>query len=228
MEPHIIRLCSWSLYLYLNLKSFIVIITYYYHCLIAFVWNCAIQINHWLFHEFIIIYNHRLKADIKQENKLTSVSFKANSKGNLVITSEHRHFLVATEDRTRLPSPSAYTYIVLRGATDAAWLALYALPLVRPHCLHHVVSELQTRGVTCGGTRRRNWRSGVSRGVSKGKSAVFSRVTAQGRVAKALNWQQTKADVSKQIYKIHKKLIYIMCSCIRSRLWDAAMTHLLC
>lgn len=32
MEPHIIHLCSWSLYLYLNLKSFIVIITYYYHC----------------------------------------------------------------------------------------------------------------------------------------------------------------------------------------------------
>lgn len=41
------------------------------------------------------------------------------------------------------------TYVVLWGAADAAWLALDALPLVRPHRLHHVVGELQTRGVTC-------------------------------------------------------------------------------
>lgn len=41
-------------------------------------------------------------------------------------------------------------YIVLRGAADAAGLALYALPLVRAHRLHHVGGELQTRGVTCG------------------------------------------------------------------------------
>lgn len=41
-------------------------------------------------------------------------------------------------------------YIVLRGAADAAGLALYALPLVRAHGLHHVGGELQTRGVTCG------------------------------------------------------------------------------
>lgn len=43
------------------------------------------------------------------------------------------------------------SYIVLRGAAYAAGLALYALPLVRPHRLHHVVGELQTRGVACGG-----------------------------------------------------------------------------
>lgn len=47
-----------------------------------------------------------------------------------------------------------HTYVVLRGAADAAWLALYALPLIRPHCLHHVVSELQTRRVTCRGARQ--------------------------------------------------------------------------
>lgn len=95
-----------------------------------------------------------------------------------MITSEHRHFFGATEDQRKR------TYIVLRGATDAARLALYALPLVRPHCLHHVVSELQTRGVTCGGTMRRKvkkgrrWgQSGFSRGVYKAKSAVISRVT---------------------------------------------------
>lgn len=40
------------------------------------------------------------------------------------------------------------SYVVLRGAAYAARLALDALPLVRLHRLHHVVGELQTRGMT--------------------------------------------------------------------------------
>lgn len=56
--------------------------------------------------------------------------------------------------------PSAHSvfkqkvYVVLRGATEAAGLALDALPLVRPDGLHHVLSELQTCWVTCGGRGR--------------------------------------------------------------------------
>lgn len=53
------------------------------------------------------------------------------------------------------------TYVVLRGAADAARLALDALPLVRPHRLHHVVGELQTRGVTCRGDEMRQHRPNV-------------------------------------------------------------------
>lgn len=53
-----------------------------------------------------------------------------------------------------------HTYVVLRGATDAARLALYTLPLVRPHRLHHVVGELQARGVTCRVEETRQGRDG--------------------------------------------------------------------
>lgn len=37
--------------------------------------------------------------------------------------------------------------IILGGATQAAGLALDALPAVGPHCGRHVDCELQTRGV---------------------------------------------------------------------------------
>ena len=42
-------------------------------------------------------------------------------------------------------------HVVLGGATQGAGLALDALPLVRPHRLHHVLGELQTRRVACRG-----------------------------------------------------------------------------
>lgn len=57
----------------------------------------------------------------------------------------------AWSDITSVKLTGGPSYVVLRGAAYAARLALYALPLVRLHRLHHVVGELQTRGVTCAG-----------------------------------------------------------------------------
>lgn len=74
-----------------------------------------------------------------------------------------------------------YTYIVLWRATDAARLALYALPLVRPHSLHHVVSELQTCGVTCVGTARRGEKS------EGRKEGVMERIVAE-KFTKQSQW----------------------------------------
>ena len=67
------------------------------------------------------------------------IQITGNSKGNRVITK---------------PLPCC-TYIVLWGSTEAARLALDALPLVRPHRLHHVVGELQARRVTYKGMEGR-------------------------------------------------------------------------
>lgn len=117
-----------------------------------------------------------------------------------------------------------HTYIVLWGAADAAGLALYALPLVRPHRLHHVVSELQTCGVTCGGTTRRSKRNEeeakewIARGWTKQMQSCFSYVTGRRRLFTRRSWtgadsRRRRTDTSKHIYIIHQKLIYIICSC---------------
>lgn len=96
-------------------------------------------------------------------------------------------------------------YIVLRGAAEAARLALDALPLVRPHRLHHVVSELQTRGVTCGGTARRK--------VKKGE-----KFTMQSQLC--FTEKQTKTWTN------FRELICTMCCSIWLRLWGAAVMQM--
>lgn len=54
---------------------------------------------------------------------------------------QSRHFLNTGQG---LETVIQSTYVVLGGATEAAGLALNALPLVGLHCRHHVVCELQT------------------------------------------------------------------------------------
>ena len=82
----------------------------------------------------------------------------------------HSKWALAHVEPRQYKAPLDDTYIVLRGATEAAWLALDALPLVGPHCLHHVLCELQACRVTCGGPARWDMRRIQREGREEGCS----------------------------------------------------------
>lgn len=127
------------------------------------------------------------------------------------------HFLFKTSDPQRALKSNlkknnlnkgifgSHTYVVLRGAADAAWLALYALPLIRPHCLHHVVSELQTRGVTCGGTTQSE--EGVEGGMDGGREGCTNQIRVISvNIKPSWSWQHTH----RLIHFIDFKLQYLL------------------